>query len=215
MVGGAMPNVGDLISGTNASIGISGVGSAASDTVGQAAGLTGSILSYTTWLSGEIAALDHTDTFTLMVAPAWYAPYLPREMANVGWTFENLNATGGARYSVETWAGIFGSIISMPIKLSLNIWELFRFLGPFGLFVTWLLIMTPVVLGFDMLGLIKGSITWIFRFFKQVIDLIDWLIHWFWKIIVFVAEWVWRFVNWVLDWIWKILELIGNYLPGT
>lgn len=134
----------------------------------------GNAISYTTWLSGEVAALNYTETFTIAVAPAWYAPALPRPMANVGYTFETLQAgiETGHRYHIWTWAAFFGYIVSLPIQLIKAIFDLFRFLGAFGLFVIWLLIMLPVVLFFKILEFLKSLVIKLFNFIIDAIRFI-------------------------------------------
>jgi hypothetical protein len=194
---------------------ISGLGGSISGTLGSGEGLTGDIISYTSWLSGEITALEGRETFTLSAAPAWYAPQLPRDIANVGWTFELLNTEAGNRYTMQTWAAMFGSIVAMPIKLSLNIWELFRFFGPFGLFVIWLLTMAVLVFNLNVLNLLLKSAKTMYEFVLSTIAVLSNLLQWLWSFFLWVMDWTWTIVNWILDWIYKILNLIGNYLPFT
>lgn len=104
-------------------------------------------VSYTLWLSGEAAAINPTETFTVATAPDWYAPPLPRPMANVGWTFETIQdgIDSGVKYSLPTWAGFFGYIVSLPFQFIKMLLGLADFLGPLGLFIIWLLIMLPFV----------------------------------------------------------------------
>lgn len=206
--GGLLPSVSGAISASNVITGVDGASGQISGLTGQATGLTGEIISYTNYLSGEISAMTFTDTFTLTAAPDWYAPYMPREMASVGWTLETIGTDTTRRYSAATWGTIGGLIVSMPIKLVLNIWELLRFFGPLGLFIIWLLIMVPVVLGFDVLGFITSRANDLFNFVVKFIHIVDFLLHWLVKIVTTVIEWIWRGVNWILDWIWKLWEAI-------
>lgn len=139
-------------------------------------GLISDVTSYTTYISGEIDNLQFTETFTITTAPTWYAPQMPREFANVGWTFELLDSDMYAtrRYSINTWASIFGYISSLPIKLAKTIWELFKFLGPFGLFLVWLLVvMLPFVFGIRILYFL---IVLMLRMFNFVLTIIDWIL---------------------------------------
>jgi hypothetical protein len=129
------------------------------------------VVSYTDYLSNEVALLMYTDTLTITAAPDWYAPYLPREMANIGWTFEQVGQGSIARYSLDTWAYLFGAMVAMPIRLSWGVWELFSFLGPFGLFMIWLIvIMLPAVTGFKILLFIKNTFIRLINFALTVID---------------------------------------------
>lgn len=132
------------------------------------------VVSYTDYLSGETAALQYSGTLTISTAPDWYAPLLPREMANIGWTFEHVGDNSTVRYSLNTWSYLFGAMIAMPIRLVRALLELFRFMGPFGLFLVWLLvIMLPAVLGFKILLFIKNTIIRIINF---VLTVLDWIL---------------------------------------
>jgi hypothetical protein len=145
-------------------------------------GVYSDVLSYTGYISGEATAVQGTDTFTIATAPAWYAPDLPRDWANVGWTFELMDSDmySVKRYSLNTWAIIFGYTAALPIKLAKSLYELFAFFGPFGLFLIWLLVvMFPTVMGFR-----------IFRFLLEAII----------KGINFILT--------ILDWLWKLWEAI-------
>jgi hypothetical protein len=143
-------------------------------TIGTASGWITETISYTTWLSEEIEAVSYTETFSILNAPVWYAPSLPRPMANVGWTFENMQdgIAQGKRYSLTTWADFAGYIASLPIQLIKAILDLFRFLGAFGLFVIWLLIMLPVVLFFKVFEFLKSLVIKLFNFILDVIRFI-------------------------------------------
>lgn len=143
-------------------------------------------ISYTNYLSSELASLQYTGTISITTAPAWYAPYLPDEMADIGWTFEQVGSGNTVHYSLNTWAYLFGTMASMPFSLARSLLELFRFMGPFGLFLIWLLvIMLPAVLGFKILIFIKNT----------MIRLIN-------------------FVLWVIDWILKLWDAIPWYFFG-
>lgn len=132
------------------------------------------VVSYTGWLSGEIDALQQTDTFTLASAPAWYAPDLPRPMADIGWTFETLEADidAGARYSLDHWAWFVGYMASLPFQFIKIVFQLFQFLGPLGLFVIWLLVLLPYKLWVLFLILIKNTIISLFNAIIKLIDII-------------------------------------------
>lgn len=210
--GGYFPAAGEVMTYTP---GITGLNGTVGETLGQGGGLTGGIISYTTWLSGQVEALQGTDDFTLTTAPDWYAPQLPRDIANVGWTFEQLNTAAGKRYSIQTWAAMFGSIVAMPVKLSLNLWELFRFFGPLGLFVIWLLIMAALVFNLDVLGTLIRSAKSVYNFMVATFNVLSIFLQWLWQFVMWVMDWTWIIVNWIIDWVYKLLNLLGNWMPGT
>lgn len=147
-----------------------------SSTVGTAQGWISDTISYTTWLSDEIAALNYTEAFTIESAPADYAPSLPRALADVGWTFETMQSgiDSGQRYSLASWASFSGHIASLPVQLIKSVFELFRFLGAFGLFVGWLLIMLPLVLFFKIFEFLK---TLVIRLFNFIFDSIRFILE--------------------------------------
>ena len=128
-------------------------------------------LEYTEWLSDEIEAIQYTDSFTVETAPEWYAPSLPRPLANAGWTFETLQSgiDTGERYPVTVWAGFFGYLASLPVQFIKSLYELFAFLGPFGLFIIWLLVMLPVVLFFKILEFLKNLVISLFNLILDII----------------------------------------------
>jgi hypothetical protein len=144
--------------------------------IGQGQGIISDVTSYTNYISGQIASMQYTESFTIATAPDWYAPKMPRDYANVGWTFELMNGDMYAvkRYSVATWSSIFGYMAALPIKLIKMIWELFRFLGPFGLFLIWLLVvMLPFVLGIKILLFL---VVLFVRFINFVLTIVDWIL---------------------------------------
>jgi hypothetical protein len=111
--------------------------------------------------------MQATQTITIASAPDWYAPQLPREMATIGWTFEHI---GEGRYSLNSWSYLFGLMISMPIRLLKGIKELFQFMGPIGLFLSWLLLIAPGVLYLRFLQFVKATFIRIFNFLLAVVD---------------------------------------------
>lgn len=131
-------------------------------------------LDYTEWLSDEIKAIQYTDSFTVETAPSWYAPSLPRPLANAGWTFETLQSgiDTGERYPITVWAGFFGYLASLPVQFIKSLYELFAFLGPFGLFIIWLLVMLPVVLFFKIMEFLKNMIISLFNLSLDIIGFI-------------------------------------------
>lgn len=133
-------------------------------------GLVSDTVSYTLWISGEAAGIIPTDTFTVAVAPDWYAPPLPRPMANIGWTFETLQGgvDTGRRYSLASWASFFGYMISLPVQFIKMLLDLADFLGPLGLFIIWLLIMLPFVLFVKVFVFIKNLFISLFNFIIKI-----------------------------------------------
>lgn len=153
--------------------------------IGAGQGIISNVASYTNYISGEINRLQYTETITISAAPDWYAPYMPREFANVGWTFELMDSRmySVSRISLNAWATLFGYMSALPFRLIKNIWELFRFLGPFGLFLIWLLaIMLPAVFGFRLLIFLKNMVVRVFNF---VLWVIDWILK-LWEAIPFI-----------------------------
>jgi len=132
------------------------------------------MISYTTWLSGEIEALEQTDEITIVVAPAWYAPTLPRPFANVGWTFEQYSPgiDSGQRFTLASWAALFGYMVSLPFQLVKSLWLLVSYLGPFGLFLGWLLIMFGMVAVVKILKLFYHLMAALIDLVVKIIDLI-------------------------------------------
>ena len=144
------------------------------------------VVSYTNYLSGEVASIAYTETLAIDHAPSWYAPKLPRDMADIGWTFEQFSSpTGEAkRYSLNTWSFLFGTMISMPVRLVRGVWDLLYWMGPFGLFLGWLIvIMLPAVLGFRILQFIKATFIRVFNF---ILAVLEWLLK------------LWQAVPWYL-----------------
>lgn len=140
--------------------------------LGEATGFITDVVSYTTYLSDTIANLTPTDTFTIVNAPAWYAPALPRPVADVGWTFETLQSDidAGRRYSISAWSSFFGYVASLPFQLMKLLYQIVQFLGPLGLFLTWLLVMAPIVTWFKLLLFIKNLFISLLNFIIKVIS---------------------------------------------
>lgn len=145
-----------------------------SDVIGTGTGWLSDVLTYTGWLSGEVATLQQTGTFTLYNAPAWYAPDLPRPMADVGWTFEQLQADidAGQRYTLSNWAWFAGYMASLPFQLVKVLFQIVQFLGPLGLFIIWLLLMLPYKLWVKLMIFIKNIFIGLFNFIIQIFEFI-------------------------------------------
>lgn len=138
---------------------------------GDITGFISDVVSYTDYLSTTAANIAPTGTFTIITAPDWYAPALPRPAADVGWTFEQLrgDVETGARYSLSAWAGFTGYITSIPFQLLKLLYQLVQFLGPLGLFLAWLLIMFPIVLWMRFFLFIKNLFVSLLNFIIKVI----------------------------------------------
>jgi hypothetical protein len=186
----ATPNYSDTISYTTPiSLDFSGgvtdtaAYTAVTGILGEGSGWISSVVSYTGWLSGEVSTLQQTGTFTLSSAPEWYAPDLPRPMADVGWTIEGLQTgiDSGERYSLSTWAWFGGYMVSLPVQLGKVVFQIIQFLGPLGLFVIWLFVMLPYKLWVKFLIFIKNLIISLFNFILETIrfllDLIGLLVR--------------------------------------
>lgn len=139
--------------------------------LGGVSGLVTDVVSYTTWLSTTVENINPTETFTIASAPAWYAPPLPRPLADVGWTFETLQGgiDEGRRYSMAAWAGFAGYVVSLPFQFIKVLYQIVQFLGPLGLFITWLLLMAPLVTYFRILLFFKNLFISLLNFIIKVI----------------------------------------------
>lgn len=134
-------------------------------------GLVSDVVSYTTWLSTTVANINPTETFTIASAPDWYAPPLPRPLADVGWTFETMQSgiDEGRRYSMSAWAGFSGYVVSLPFQFMKVLYQIVQFLGPLGLFLAWLLLMAPLVTYFRILLFFKNLFISLLNFIIKVI----------------------------------------------
>jgi len=154
--------------------------------IGDISGTIGIVQSYTHWLTGEITAMNHTGTFTIAQAPDWYAPSLPREMADVGWTLETvLNKKSNKpnkNLSLRAWAWWFGRLSAMPFRFMKWVFSFWNFFGPFMLLTIWLLVMLPVVLVLRTLPILH----------KFLFSAIRWL-------------------EWAVDWVRKIIEMLPGF----
>jgi len=160
--------------------GISGTGSYtySEGLIGEGQAVISDVVSYTTWLTGQVEVMEYTSSLTIATAPDWYAPQLPREMADIGWTFELLGSDmpSPTRYNINTWSYLIGSTVAMPIKLLKWVWTFFRALGPFGLFLIWLLVvMLPAVFGIKILLFLKQMVI-------RSVNFLLWLLDWLWKL---------------------------------
>lgn len=144
------------------------------DTSGYLVGVSGlvsDVVSYTTWLSTTAANINPTETFTIASAPDWYAPPLPRPLADVGWTFETMQSgiDAGRRYSMAAWAGFLGYVVSLPFQFMKVLYQIVQFLGSLGLFLTWLLLMAPLVTYFRISLFFKNLFISLLNFIIKVV----------------------------------------------
>lgn len=131
------------------------------------------VLSNTNALSATYMSLwTQTDEWAIESAPDWYAPTLPRPMADIGWRFELMGEDIRRRYTLTAWGALGAEVVALPIRFLKSLRELGGLLGPFGLFLTWLLIMLPVVMFFKFLEFIKGLAFSLWNFFVKIAHLI-------------------------------------------
>jgi len=104
----------------------------------------------------EAAAMQTPVTFTISTPPADYAPSLPRNIAAVGWTIENMDSSAGLGFGVTAWASLFGYIVSLPFQIAKMLYNIFNLLGPMRLFIAWLFILLPWVLYVKLFIFIKN-----------------------------------------------------------
>ena len=159
-------NISADMTATNTISGISGLLLSTRDTISD-------IVSYTNGLSTTIYQITiATDTLNIDHAPDWYAPALPRPMADVGWRFEQMGTDVTRRYSIAAWGIWMIEVLTLPIKFIKGLSFIAELFGPFGLFLAWLLIMFPVVLLFKALNWLKNLIIQIFNFLFDLIRII-------------------------------------------
>lgn len=169
----------------------------------QGQAMLGEVMTYTTWITDQIAALEESQAQTISIdaAPNWYAPALPRPVANIGWTFEGMSDgmyNSPRRYSVTAWAAFAGYTAALPVQLGKSLWDLLKFFGPVGLFLIWLLaVMLPTVLGFNILIMLK---TVMIRIVSFVLTLADWAIK--------LVDYIIKIISMLIDWLWKLWEAI-------
>lgn len=123
--------------------------------------------------------LNGTDNFsavlTASTVPSWYAPYLPRDVAQVGWDFETLGADVRRRYSVSDWFEYIGNLSSLPIRFIKGLAELFALSGPLMLFLVWLLIFGPLVLVVRLVRMLWPWLVWFYKRIWELWEAIPWL----------------------------------------
>jgi hypothetical protein len=128
------------------------------------------LILYTNSITQSYLALQRTEVITILAAPDNYVPDLPRPLANVGWTFEQLG--GGERFSLRSWSSFVGYIASLPIQLVRSLFQMVTYLGPFGLFLVWLLIMFGLVVTIEALKLLYHIVVTLLDILIKLIDLL-------------------------------------------
>lgn len=76
------------------------------------------------------------------------------------------------RYSLTAWGAMATEIIALPLRFVKGLRDLGSLLGPFGLFLTWLLIMLPVVMFFKIIEFLKGLAIGLWNFAVQIAHII-------------------------------------------
>ena len=143
-------------------------------------GFVGDMLAATIAMS-QATAISDTGEIILVSAPSDYAPYMPRPMASVGYTIEHMEPT--ERYGLRQWATFAGLLVSMPVQLLKILFLLVAVMGPLGLFLTWLLLMAPIVLVFKLLAAIKDLII---KFINLLVTIFEFNMRLFVEAIKFV-----------------------------
>lgn len=152
---------------------ISAAGQSIVGTLVSGRGVVSDVISNTNALSATWTTLwNQNDAMAAASAPDWYAPTLPRPIADIGWRFELMGEDVRRRYSLTAWGGLVADIIALPIRFIKGLQDLGALLGPFGLFLTWMWIMLPVVLFFKIIEFIKNLAINTWNFVVQVAHII-------------------------------------------
>lgn len=141
-------------------------------------GYTDGVISYTALLTHQIEMLSSTQTITVVTAPSWYAPDLPRPIANFGWTFEQLNNPNSeiSNYSLSSWASLAGYAAALPFSLVRGVWLVLTGYGWVGLFLAWLFSMSIFTLYVKLLILLIRAIAVALRFVTRLAEILgEWL----------------------------------------
>jgi len=144
----------------------------------QAQSTISDVIAVATTLSDTVHALMvATDTITISTVPDWYAPHLPRPVAQIGWDFEGMGSDVRRRYSLSSWTTWTAELLAVPVQFIKGLIPWAQALGPLGLVLAWLLVMLPIKLLLDMLDFLKNLAVQVFNFLLKIvhilIDLID------------------------------------------
>lgn len=142
----------------------------ASQVISGTTEFTNDLISYTNSITQSYTELQGTEVITVLSAPIDYVPELPRPLADVGWTFEQLG--GDESFTLRSWSGFAGYIASLPVQLVKSIFRLADYLGPFGLFLIWLLIMFVLVIAVEGMKLLYHIIITVVDVIMKLVDLI-------------------------------------------
>lgn len=134
--------------------------------------IIGTLNSVSDQLQIEAAAMQTPTTFTIQSAPDWYAPALPRNIAAVGYTIENMDTGAGLGFGITAWASLFGYIVSLPFQVAKMLYTIFMMMGPLRLFIGWLLLMLPFILWVRLFLFIKNMIISIINLVIKLVQFI-------------------------------------------
>lgn len=135
---------------------------------GVATGYISQAISLTNRLSSTTLG-SPTATITMRTAPNDYVPQVPRQMANVGYTFEQMANGDNSQYGPLAYAQFAGQITTIPFHLLLLMRDILGLLGPLGLFIAWVIVMTPFVSIVKTIVFIKSLIIGSFNMFLRMI----------------------------------------------
>lgn len=129
-------------------------------------------------LQAEVNVMKTPGTpFVINTPPADYAPSLPRNVAAVGWTFENMDSSAGLGFGVTEWAALFGYIVSLPFQLFKMLYNISNLMGPFRLFLLWMIILLPfrlwIILALFIRRVVFSLINLIFKLIQLIGDIWD------------------------------------------
>lgn len=127
------------------------------------------VISYTNSVTNSVVQPEQV--ITVITAPADYVPDLPRPLANIGWTFEQLGSeTAQPTYTVESWAALVGYMAAAPFQLVKMLWAFAVRWPVLSLILAWLFVALALVL---TLRLIRAIYHLIWTIVDLVIKLID------------------------------------------
>jgi hypothetical protein len=115
---------------------------------------------------------DSITATAIYSVPDWYAPILPREVAQVGWDFEIMGSDLRRRYSVNEWFAYVGRMVSIPPRFVKGFFQFANLLGPFGLVLIWLFVMAPIVFALKFIAWLKNAIISLFNLLLKLLVLI-------------------------------------------
>ncbi len=135
-------------------------------------GVLTDVVSYTNYLTET--AVESAAVITVVTAPADYVPDLPRPLADIGWTFEQVTGPDEAApsFSIASWGTLVGYMSSMPFQLVKALWIFGTALGPVGLFLAWLIAMFNIVITIKLFRMVTHILMTIIDVVIKIIDLI-------------------------------------------